>query len=177
MKVRALLLAALTSMLILPLAFATTARAETAYTFNLVSLVSSIGPNVAMAPNGDTITIHGSGVFDTTAKTVTASGSFVHKTASGALVARGSWFATAFDSFLSFGSGHFFLGVTPPGLQGGVLMITVTLQPTGGTAVTGLPMSITCELGTLPPGFNGKEGVTVGTFTEIVSGATLMHLA
>ena len=164
-------------LLISPLAFATPVRAETAYTFNLVALVSSIGPNVAMAPNGDTITVHGSGVFDTTTATVTASGSFVHKTASGALVARGSWFATDFGSFASFGAGHFFLGVKPPGLQGGILVITVTLRPAGGTAIPDLLMTITCELGTLPPGFAGEEGVTVGTFTEIISGATLFHLA
>ncbi len=175
MKIRTFVLGAVAVLLVSPLVFATPARAETTYTFNLVSLVSSIGPNVAMAANGDTITVYGSGVFDTTAATVTAGGSFVHKTASGALVARGSWFATTFGSFVSFGSGHFFQPVRPPGLRGGHLEIRVILQPTGGAATPELTMVVVCLLGSPPPG--AEEGVTVGQFSKIVSGATLMHLA
>jgi len=138
----------------------------TAYTFNL------IGPNTAEAHAGafvgDTIRLTGSGAFDTGAHMVVAGGSFTHIKADGSVFARGTWQATAFTSFDPFGGPN-------RGQQGGELVIVVTLFPAGGSPVSGLPMIVTCELGSPPP--NTEEGTSVGDFTERTGGLTLMHLA
>jgi len=145
-----------------PLAFAaTTATASgTIYSFNLV------GPNTAT--NGtDTIRTTGSGSFNPDAATVSASGSFTHMLSNGSVFARGTWVATGFNSFTSFGGPN-------DGLQGGVLQITVTLFPNGGTPHTGVSMSITCVINS-PGGY--EEGTTVDGFTEKTGGTTLIHVA
>ncbi len=138
----------------------------TAYTFNL------IGPNTAEAHagtfDGDTIRLTGSGAFDTTAHTVVAGGSFTHIKADGSVFVRGTWRATAFTSFLSFGGPN-------NGQQGGELVIVVTLFPAGGSPVPGLTMIVTCEVGSPPA--DTEEGTSVGDFTEKIGGLTLMHLA
>ena len=97
---------------------------------------------------------------------VVASGSFTQFDASGSVVARGTWSATQFVSFVSFGGPH-------PGIFGGVLQLTVTLSPKGGPPQTDVPMSITCIV-FAPPGY--EEGTTVGDFTEKTGGTTLFHL-
>lgn len=147
--------------------FASPASASsTAYTFNL------LGPNTAEALSGDfagdTIRLTGSGAFDTAAQTVVASGSFTHIKADGSVFARGTWQATAFTNFASFGGKN-------NGQQGGELDIVVTLFPVGGTSNPGLAMTVTCELGNVPPGT--EEGTSLGVFTEKTGGFTLMHLA
>lgn len=145
-----------------PLAIAaTTATASgTTYSFNLV------GPNFAENPaTGDTIRTTGSGSFNPDAGTVSASGSFTHLLADGSVFAKGTWVATGFDSFTSFG------GPTN-GQQGGVLQITVTLFPNGGAPHTGVSMSITCVINA-PPGY--EEGTTVDGFTDKTGGTTLIH--
>jgi hypothetical protein len=142
------------------------AASTTTYSFNL------IGPNTAMASSapfaGDTIRVTGSGTFNTAAKTVSASGSFTHIKAEGTVFARGTWRATSFTSFTAFGGPN-------PGIQGGVLWITVTLFPNGGAPHPGFAMSVTC-LVNAPSGFTGDEGTTVGPFTEKTGGNTLFHL-
>ena len=90
----------------------------TSFSFNLV------GPNTAMASSGDIIRTTGSGSFDAAASAIVASGSFTHITASGSVFARGTWVATAFNGFESFGGPN-------PGTQGGVLEFTATLFPVG----------------------------------------------
>jgi hypothetical protein len=130
--------------------------------FNLV------GPNTAEAPSGDIIRTTGSGSFDVAASTIVASGSFTHTNAAGSVVARGTWAATTFTSFVSFGGPN-------PGTQGGVLEFTATLFPVGGSSVTGVPVTVTC-LVNKPGGFTEEEGTTVGAFTEKTGGLTLFHL-
>src|SRR5215471_14542219 len=84
------------------------------FTFNLV------GPQTSENPaNGQTIRVTGGGSFDTVSGTVVASGSFIISNGSVA-ISRGTWHATAFDTFTPFG------GPTN-GFQGGTLSITVTL--------------------------------------------------
>lgn len=61
------------------------------------------------------------------------------------------------------------------GFQGGVLTITVTLLPSGGSPHRGLTMIVTC-LVNAPSGFTDKEGTTVGPFTEKTGGLTLFHI-
>ena len=154
-------LALLIVIIAFPLAFA--ARAATAsgtiYSFNLV------GPNTAT--NGtDTIRTTGSGSFNPDAATVSASGSFTHMLSDGSVFARGTWVATGFNSFTGFGG-------PSNGLQGGVLMITVTLFPNGGAPHTGVSMTITCVINS--PGGH-EEGTTVDGFDEPTGGTTLMHI-
>lgn len=138
------------------------AAADVTYSFSL------LGPQLTKASSGATVRTTGGGSFDPTAHTVVASGSFTQFEASGAVVARGTRMATAFVSFQKFGGPN-------PGIQGGVLMITVTLFPESGGPLTGLPMSVTC-LVNAPPSFTGAEGVTLADFTEATHGRTLFHL-
>ena len=138
--------------------FEATANADT-FSFNLDP------PNTAENSTGETIRVTGAGIFDTDDEDVLASGSFKVFDASGALAARGTWTATAFGNFDSFGG-------PSPGFQGGVLSITVTLLPHGGVPVTGVSMSVTCLINA-PPGL--EEGTTVGDFTEKTGGNTLFN--
>ena len=154
-------------MSVLTVALATSVRAETAtaYSFNLIT------PNTAMAPSGDfagdTIRVTGSGAFDT-AGTVVGSGSFQHIKPDGTVFARGTWVATGFVSFRSFGGPN-------GGTQGGVLVITVTLMPVGGSPHPGISMTVNC-LVNKPAAFTGEEGTAVDGFTERTGGETLFHI-
>lgn len=137
----------------------TAAAADVIYGFNLV------GPQTTASGSGATITMTGSGSFDTTARTVVAGGSFAERDANGSVTTHGSWAATGFTSFDSFGgpnSGH----------EGGQLLITVTLFPQGGPPQTGQLMNITCEIDAPVITF---EGVTVGNFVTPLFGHTLFH--
>jgi len=138
--------------------------AATPNSFNLIK------PNTATAPfgtfMGDTIMVTGTGTFDT--KTIVASGSFTHTHPNGAIVARGTWVATGFTSFNSFGGPN-------PGTQGGQLWFTATLFPAGGSPHPGILMSITCLVG-LGPGHGFEEGTTVDGFTDKTGGNTLFHI-
>jgi len=134
----------------------------TTYSFNLGP------PNTAENFLGRTIRVTGSGTFDTGAKSVVASGSFTTFFANGSRIHSGTWQATAFTSFDPFGGPN-------PGLQGGVLKITITLFPDDAPPITGLPMTVTC-LVNAPSGFTEDEGTTVADFTEKTGGRTLFHL-
>lgn len=143
------------------LAFGGTATAaDVIYGFNLV------GPQVTKSSaDNSSITVTGSGSFDDTAGTVVGGGSFTVRDANGSVTTHGSWAATGFTSFDSFGgpnSGH----------EGGTLLITVTLFPQGEPPQTGLPMNVTCEIRAPVITF---EGVTVGPFDKPEFGHTLFH--
>jgi hypothetical protein len=160
-KVVAFSLAMLLSALVLALPARGT---DPTFSFTLV------GPQTAENPsNGETIRVTGGGSFDTVTGTVVASGSFTIFNGSAA-ISRGTWKATAFDSFMSFGG-------PSDGVQGGTLSITVTLFPNGGSPSPGVPMTVNC-LVDAPVTFTGSEGVALGAFTNIlaVRGHTLFHL-
>ena len=153
-----------TSFLTLALVPAAVAK-DVTYSFTL------FGPQTAT--NGtETISVSGGGSFDFTAGQVVASGSFkITDNSTGAVVMKGTWKATAFDSFCSRGG-------PSSSVQGGVLVIRVTLFPNRGTPITDVTMTITCLVGS---GCSAvAEGVTVtgsvGDFTTAVRGATLFHL-
>jgi hypothetical protein len=135
---------------------------DVTYSFNL------LGPQTTT--NGtQTIEVTGSGSFDPTAGTVVASGSFnITNNSNGAVVSRGTWNATAFNSFCARGG-------PSPGFQGGVLVITVTLSPNGGEPITDVTLKVTCRVGSGCSA--GHEGVTVTgsglDFTVVTRGATL----
>jgi hypothetical protein len=140
------------------------AASTTSFSFNLHV------PNTATASSGpfagDTIKLTGGGSFDTSEAAVLASGSFTIFDPSGMKVEEGSWRATAFTSFQSFGGKN-------NGYLGGQLIITVTLTPTSGAPLTGLTMVVTCEVHSPSPSFT--EGTTVGDFQTKTGGATLFH--
>lgn len=136
----------------------------TTFSFNLV------GPNTAKATSGflagHTIRVTGSGTFNTGTRSIVASGSETDFAPDGSVFSRGTWEATAFNSFTGFGGPN-------PGTQGGVLHLTITIFPEGKPPATGRPMSVTCAV-FAPPGT--EEGVTFGAFTEKTGGTTLFHL-
>ena len=139
-------------------------------------------PNVAMAPNGDTLALTGTGVFSAHAKTVTASGTFTHDVVGGDTLT-GTWTATDLLSFEFYGCGVVpSIGATlPPDFCGGALKMRVVFMP-NGTSLT-LPGIITvfCVIGPQAPPTHdnptepGEEGAIavvpgIANFNKIVSG-------
>jgi hypothetical protein len=154
-----------TTLLMLALASPAVAGSPT-YSFDLT------GPQTAKDPGtNNTITLSGAGSFDPSAETVVAGGAFVILSSSGSPISFGTWKATSFGNFCPRGG-------PSSGVQGGVLVITVTLFPHGGAPITGVTVTVICLVGTgCSP---GAEGVTVtgsvGNFTDVVRGRTLFHL-
>jgi len=113
------------------------------YNFNVES---------ATATDADTaewIRLSGAGQFSDTSGFVQGHGHFTHFSSDGQRLANGTWAATAFGDFEP-------LGKENPGIQLGILEITVTLFPVGGTPVTGVTLTVLC----LPDEGPG-EGITV----------------
>ena len=111
--------------------------------------------NTAVADNGDTVNVRGSGSFDVVGKTATGSGTFTHKRADGTTVATGTWTATALLAFQSYGPGT--PQGTPPNFFGGRAALTIVGTPAGTTLMLPGILEIECALGT-PPG-GAEEGV------------------
>ena len=139
-------------------------------------------PNVAMASNGDTLAITGTGVFSTHPKTVSVTGTFTHNVASGGTVT-GTWTATDLLSFEFYGCGVVpSIGATlPPTFCGGALKMRVVFTPAGTSlSIPGI-ITVFCVIGPQapPPHDNptqpGEEGITavvpgIANFNTIVSG-------
>lgn len=161
MRRAVLVLVAGAVLLVLGVAQAT--ASGTTYSFNLT------GPNFAENPtNGDIIRVTGSGTFNPSMETASGSGSFTHRTSSGALVAKGTWVATDFTDFDPYGGPR-------NGTQGGSVEIVVTLFPNGGGSVSGVSMTVTCHVGTVPGGAP-EEGTMIDGFTESIGGLTVFHI-
>ncbi len=82
-------------------------------------------------------------------------------------VASGTWTATQFVSFVSF-------GVLNLRTEGGKLVILVTLSFDDGSSVAGVTLTMTCRVGTVPAG-SPAEGVTLSgpiVFDHSVTGIT-----
>ena len=139
-------------------------------------------PNVAMAPNGDTLAITGTGTFSVHPKSENVSGTFAHHVAGDGTLT-GTWTATDLLSFEFYGCGVVeSIGLTlPPNFCGGALKLAVVFMP-AGTSLT-LPGMITvfCVIGPQAPPTHdnptepGEEGVTavvpgIANFNKIVSG-------
>jgi len=87
----------------------------------------------------------------------------VHYSAAGAVVCKGTWKATGFTSFTSFGG-------NARGDDGGVLSIVVTHYcKTMGMTMTGIPMTVT-STEDAQAGSAYAEGTTVGDFTQPTGG-------
>jgi hypothetical protein len=129
-------------------------------------------PDVASAPNGDTISISGSGTLSIHPNSVTGGGTFTHKDASGNVLSTGTWTAQQLLSFVSYGTSQ---GV-PPTFEGGKALMLIHLSPnTGGSGFDGV-LRITCVIGSPPAG--AHEGIRLNVqdvinFNKEVSGETL----
>ena len=129
-------------------------------------------PDVASAPNGDTITIAGSGTLSIHPDSVTGSGTFTHKDASGTVLAEGTWAAQQLLSFVSYGTSP---GL-PPTFEGGKALVLIHLSPNAGGSGFDAVLRITCLVGSPPVG--AHEGIRLNVqdvinFNKEVSGDTL----
>lgn len=117
--------------------------------------------DTAMAPDGSTITMTGSGTL-TAGPSNTASGGGTYSLSSGG---SGTFTVTGVQGFINYGpAGSGF----PPGFTGGETKLNVTLS-NGASGV----LTLTCVLGSQPAG--KEEGITVvlgngGQFTQPVEG-------
>jgi hypothetical protein len=139
-------------------------------------------PNVAMAPNGDTIGITGTGTFSVHPKSVATSGTFTNHVAGGGTFT-GTWTATDLLSFEFYGCGVVSsIDLTlPPNFCGGALKMRVVFKPAGTTLTIPGIITVFCVIGPQAPPTHdnptqpGEEGVTVvvpgiANFNGIVSG-------
>lgn len=146
------------------------ATSPSAYTFNLT------GPNQALATAtipgtpivaGAVLRLTGSGAFDISSSTASGGGSFTHYNPDGSVFARGTWVVTGFQSFTPYGG-------PSSGIQGGLLLVTVTLFGPDAT-FTGLTLQVSCKVNA-PPGAPGEGTTLVGLFPIPIGGSTLIHI-
>ena len=144
----------------------------------LASLDPSFSPVVAMAENGDTLALAGTGNYNPGGR-VTGGGLFWHNDSDGASVHFGTWSAVKVLSYEDFGNAM--VNGLPRNFHGGVLVLSVSISPTDVPGlVLGGTLTVTCVLGgDVPAG--AEEGITaevpgVLTFGESISGNTLFVL-
>jgi hypothetical protein len=169
-KLTVLVLASVMALSLSQTAFAAASSTASSYSFNL------IGPNMSVAQAtipgtpilaGDTLSLTGSGIFNTSKGTASGGGSFTHTHPDGTVFARGTWVVTAFQDFASYGG-------PSPGHQGGVLHVTVTLFGPEAT-FRGLTLQVSCRVNA--PSGAPDEGTTLpGLFSDPTGGNTLFHL-
>ena len=141
-------------------------------------------PDVAVAPNGDSVAISGAGSI-TQPKSATGSGTFVHRDAAGNIRGRGTWTASDLISFHFYGCGVDASGnPLPDFLCGGQALIAVHLVADGGFQTDGV-LTVDCEIGPKVPGGaqpgGAVEGVTllvpgIAHFNKSASGFTVFLL-
>lgn len=137
-------------------------------------------PDVAMADNGDTITLTATGVLDAGAKTASGSGTLQHRNAAGDLLATGTFTITGLTAFQFYGCGVAGGQPIPPNLCGGraLLPVHAVAHPvSGGTEEADAVLQVTCVLGYPPAGaregirFNVKDFIN---FNKSVEGETVL---
>lgn len=100
-------------------------------------LIGGLTAAIQDSTHAESMTVTGSGTFNTAQNTVTATGTFLITGASdepGGPTFPGTWTATGFNTFLPSG-GH-------EGLQGGTLAITVDFNFTGGGTLHGVKLTV-----------------------------------
>lgn len=139
----------------------------------LCELEETACPDIAKAPNDDTVEITGVGTLGIHPKMVTGGGTFVHRDPSGTKKASGTWTATKLLTFNSYGCGG---AGFPDNFCGGRAQIQVHLTPLGGGAGFDGELWVDCLIGNPPAG--AQEGVRLSVpgvinFNKEVSGDTL----
>lgn len=130
-------------------------------------------PNVAMAPNGDTVAVTGDGTFGVHPKSATGGGSFTHTLAGGGRLT-GTYTANGLVAFQPYGCGVVFGTPIPPDLCGGRVVLDVTLVPDASpsTSFHG-QLTIYCLIGAPPA--SAEEGIRlvvpgIINFNDVVTG-------
>jgi hypothetical protein len=131
------------------------------------ALLQSIGfpvGNKAMAPNGDVVTIVGTGSFSADGKWATGGGTFSHHVAASGATITGTFTADRVISFQFYGCGTEGL---PPSFCGGQLILAITATPDAapGVHLAGA-LTINCEIGPDVPA-SVVEGVRVNVYDVI----------
>src|SRR5216683_1339447 len=140
-----------------------------AYQF-LLGMAPAVGPDIAMAPNGSTVTMTGSGRFNAGPdKTASGGGTYTIKNAAGTPVVSGAFTVTGILEFVDYGDG------TPQGLpaftHGGQAKLGVILAGAGDGVLT-----VFCLLGSPPAGKEEGIALILGNgmnFTKPAGGETV----
>lgn len=111
----------------------------------------------ARADNRDTVSVVGSGTFNTASLTASGGGTFEHRDRRGRLVGEGTWTATAIESIESYGCDG---GGFPPNFCGGLLVLDVRLVAAGGTPAFDGVLTVDCLIGPNVPA-GAEEGITL----------------
>jgi hypothetical protein len=121
----------------------------------------------AMAPNGDVVTLIGTGSFSADGKWATGGGTFSHHVAAVDATVTGTWTADSLISFQSYGCGEDMGEPLPPDFCGGLLKLAVTATPDANPALH-LPAALTinCEIGTDVPA-SVIEGIRLNVYDFI----------
>lgn len=138
---------------------------------------------MAEEPNGDTVTVRGTGRFDKDADSATGGGTFVYKSANGTVLGSGTWTATGLVTFQFFGCGSLHGSPRPATVCGGRVLLNVHLvgNEAGSPLAADGMLTVICEAGN-PPDGRIPEGMMEGSklnipglsnFNEQVSGNTV----
>lgn len=134
------------------------------------ALLQSFGFPVAeqaVAPNGDVVTIEGTGSFSADGKWATGGGTFSHHIAATGATVTGTFTADGVISFQFYGCGEDAGEPLPPEFCGGLLKLAITATPDGAPNVhLAAALTINCEIGTDVPA-SVVEGVRVNVFDVI----------
>src|SRR6266571_785070 len=117
------------------------------------ALLQSIGfpvGNKAMAPNGDVVTIVGTGKFSADGKWASGGGTFSHHVAATGATVTGTFTADRVISFQFYGCAT---GPLPPNFCGGQLKLAITATPDAAPSVhLAAALTLTCAVGPdIPP--------------------------
>lgn len=134
------------------------------------ALLQSLGFPVAeqaMAPNGDVVTIQGTGSFSTDGKWATGGGTFSHHVAATNATITGTFTADRVISFQFYGCGEDAGEPLPPNFCGGLLKLAITGTLDGAPNVhLAATLTINCEIGTDVPA-SVVEGVRLNVYDVI----------
>jgi len=120
-------------------------------------------PDIAVAGNGDTVEIRGTGMLTVHPDSVGGAGTFKHRDANGNVLEQGMWTAQELISFVPY-------ALLPNNFSGGEALIRVQLS-TGPQAI----LTVTCEIGA-PPGHTEGSSFNIQdviNFNKHAGGITL----
>jgi len=120
--------------------------------------------NQAIAPNGDVVTIEGTGTFSADGKWATGGGTFSHHVAATGATITGTFTTDKVISFQFYGCGSEGL---PPNFCGGLLKLGITATPDAAPSIhLAAALTINCEVGPDVPA-SVVEGVRVNVYDVI----------
>jgi hypothetical protein len=134
------------------------------------ALLQSFGFPVAeqaVAPNGDVVTIEGTGSFSADGKWATGGGTFSHHVAATDTTITGTFTADRVISFQFYGCGEDAGEPLPPDFCGGLLKLAITATPDAAPSIhLAAALTINCEIGPNVPA-SVVEGVRVNVYDVI----------